>query len=203
LHAPRAFVDENLEVTASYANTGNVPFKPRALLIVQGQKPLAMEAELVTPGTVGEARASVPLSGRQSRDLTVTLYAEGRELDSRSASVTPLVRPSFSARVEDWVLAHAFLLVGALVALVLALVIALPIVFVRRGRRGERASDIRLGLVAKLPPRNLPPRPSETTRSLTVERTPDWLRPVLAQHRAGPLGRQRISQNFEGEARGR
>lgn len=163
---PQAYVDGDLTVTATYRNTGNVPFAPRATLVAGSAKPIEMATEQVPPGETGTARASVHLAGLQSRELTVRIFAEGRELDSRTASVTPLPRPSLADRLQDWILAHALLLVGGLAALVLAMMATLALVLVRRGRRRGRSEDDGLELLARLPTVTPPPRPQQASASV-------------------------------------
>jgi hypothetical protein len=156
LSFPQAYVDEGLTITATYRNTGNVPFTPRATLIAGSGTPIPMAAEQVAPGKTGTARASVRLAGRQSRELTVKLFAEGRELDARTVSVTPLPRPSLADRLQDWILTHAILLVAALGGAVLVMAISLAVVLIRRLRRKEKEPALELDLLTRLAARTAP-----------------------------------------------
>ncbi len=125
--APRAYIGEETEVRATFRNTGNVEWAPTARLEVRalrgGQtgavlERVALDAETVRPGQRGEVSGKVRLpEGTRSFDLRVRLLADGRELDARTNSVTPVKRPPLTTRIGDFVtenaLAIVFLLLGA------------------------------------------------------------------------------------------
>lgn len=124
--APTAVDGDAAEVSATFRNTGNVTFAPRAELLVSGAKrPVPMEAESVAPGRQGKATAAVRLVGTRARELTVRLRVNGRRLDARTVSVTPVGRAGMLDRARDLIVRHAVGLVLLLTGLLLASLIGI------------------------------------------------------------------------------
>src|SRR6266511_2904976 len=123
--APTAYEGDPVEVRASYRNTGNVSFAPRAEVRIRpvhrgvagkvaGTQPLVAAA--TDPGDTGEVSGSIELPGEaQSYEL---------ELDSLTVSVTPQAKPALATRVSEWITGNAILLVLALGAALVALTAA-------------------------------------------------------------------------------
>lgn len=133
---PQAEEGAETEITVRYENTGNVDLTPRAELVVGGLgEPVALETSSSTPGELGSATGSVHLKGVSSRQLTVRLLADGRELDKSSVTVTPTPSRPLSERTSDWLTENALLLMALLLGLVFALTIAFAVVLRRRAAR--------------------------------------------------------------------
>lgn len=124
---PRVVDGEDATLSAAYRNTGNVPFEPKAELLVSGrQGPISLHSERVSPGSEGKATGTLCLGGKGPRELTVRLLVGGHLIGTRTVSVTrgpPRERPAPCQRLERGargvvVLVLAVLLVVALVALV-------------------------------------------------------------------------------------
>src|SRR5262249_5296934 len=139
---PRAYANETASVHARFHNAGNVPFAPRADLVVRPNRGgdvgaitrwVAASAGRVAPGADGSitAHLALPRVG-SSYELTLRLFDGRRLLDSRTVSVTVQRRPALSARVHAWITDHALLLVGALGGLLLAALAAVGVLARRR-----------------------------------------------------------------------
>lgn len=131
LPALTAYIGEPTKIEASFENTGNVEFAPKARVEAQslgeGQRgrivaSAPMRGERVDPGESGRLTASLelPETGR-SFELRVRLVREGRETDSRAISVTPVKRPPLATRIGDSITEHAVVIVLSLVAAFLGL----------------------------------------------------------------------------------
>jgi hypothetical protein len=144
--APKAYIDDETSVKARFRNTGNVKWAPGARLEVRPLlgaqlgavvKRVTLKAESVEPGREGEVSGKVSLpSGARSFELRVRLLADGRELDTRATSVTPVKRPPLTTRVKDYVTEHAILIV----VLILAGVAVAGVFVVRYIRRLQAAA---------------------------------------------------------------
>ncbi len=128
--SPTAFRGQDVEVKASFENTGNVPYAPEAELLVRsagGEEPGAvverrpMEVDRAEPGKTGAIQTEVELpDDTRSYQLTVRLLAGTRLIDSRDVSVTPTERPPVLTRAKNWVTENALAVVGVLlVALII------------------------------------------------------------------------------------
>ncbi|HVE67941.1 MAG TPA: hypothetical protein VNB64_05105 [Solirubrobacteraceae bacterium] len=143
----RAYIGDETTVRADFRNTGNVKWKPRARLEVRALRgaqigPVVaretLDAESVGPGERGEIEGKVRLpEGTRSFELRVRLVArDGRELDSRATSVTPVKRPPLTTRVKDFVTENAIVIV----LLILAGVAVAGVLVVRYIRRLQAAA---------------------------------------------------------------
>ncbi|MDQ3629718.1 MAG: hypothetical protein M3417_00270 [Actinomycetota bacterium] len=142
--SPTAFRGQEVEVKASFENTGNVPYAPEAELLVRsagGEEPGAvvkrrpMEVDRAEPGETGAIQTEVELpDDARSYQLTVRLLAGTRLIDSRDVSVTPTERPPVLTRAKNWVTENAVVVVGVLlVALIIGGIAGLG--YVRRLKR--------------------------------------------------------------------
>jgi hypothetical protein len=127
-----AYIGHEARVQVDYRNLGNVFFAPAASLRASDGQEASLATEAVAPGKEGRATGKIEFSGTGSRDVTVRLRADGRELDRRTISVTPVERPPLRNRLQNWIVEHALLLVGALAALVAALLATVATLLVRR-----------------------------------------------------------------------
>lgn len=133
--SPQAENGEETEIELAYRNTGNVSFQPTAELLVSGTDgAIPLETSTTGPGEEARATGSVMLEGIGSRQLTVRLLAGARELDRRTATVTPVAARSLIDRITDWLIEHAVILVIGLLC-VIAIMAALFGVYVRRRLR--------------------------------------------------------------------
>jgi hypothetical protein len=123
---------EPMDVDASFANTGNVPWAPRATYEIRDVASGAEGRALATgPLETRSARpgARMPISGQialpkgmRQAEVAIVLHDRHRELDRRSVTVTVRPRPPLSAQITDIVTRNAVLLVTVLMA---ALVLAM------------------------------------------------------------------------------
>jgi hypothetical protein len=131
LSAPRAYKGQPVEVKATFQNTGNVAWAPRAVLAVRplshGQRPAraaltrTMTVQAADPGARGEISATVKLPGSApAYELRVRILQGDRELDSQAVVVTPHERPGLFERLKDWIVAHALVVVGLLLLVIVA-----------------------------------------------------------------------------------
>ncbi|MDX6697374.1 MAG: hypothetical protein QOE65_771 [Solirubrobacteraceae bacterium] len=144
--APRAYIGDETTVRAKFRNTGNVKWAPGARLevrpLVGAQlgsvvKRVSMQADSVGPGKTGELVGKVKLpTDARSFELRVRLSAQGRELDTRATSVSPIKRPPLATRVKDYVTNHAILIV----LLILGAVAVAGVFVVRYIRRLQAAA---------------------------------------------------------------
>lgn len=145
--APRAYIGDETSIHAEFQNTGNVKWAPRARLEVRSLRdaqpgPVVaradLDAESVDPGRRGSITGEVRLpEGTRSFELRVRLLAaDGRELDSRATSVTPVKRPPLTTRVKDFVTENAIVIV----LLILAAVAVAGVFVVRYIRRLQAAA---------------------------------------------------------------
>jgi hypothetical protein len=96
-----------------------------------------MQADSVGPGKTGELVGKVKLpTDARSFELRVRLSAQGRELDTRATSVSPIKRPPLATRVKDYVTNHAILIV----LLILGAVAVAGVFVVRYIRRLQAAA---------------------------------------------------------------
>jgi hypothetical protein len=130
---PQAQEGEEVEVSVRYANTGNVALAPQAQLVVDatGER-VALQTAAVAAGQEGEATGTIRLEGREPRQLTARLLAEGRQLDTSTVTVTPTVRRSLTDRLSDWIAEHAVLLAALLLGLLMLATAALAAGALRR-----------------------------------------------------------------------
>ncbi len=146
LDSPTAYRGQEVEVKASFENTGNVAYAPEAELLVRqtgGEEPgkvalrRPMDVESAGPGEMGAIQTELELPGdARSYQLTVRLSAGGRTIDSRDVSVTPTERPPVLTRAKNWVTENALLVVAILlVALILGGIAGLG--YVRRLKRAS------------------------------------------------------------------
>jgi hypothetical protein len=143
LSAPQAYKGKPVVIEATYENTGNVEYAPKAVIEVRpvsraGRGELmreeAMQVEEVNPGDKGRLTASITLpEDSSSFTLTVRLLDGSRELDARSVSVTPTQQPALLERIGDALTANALPIMAVLAAL-LAAIATLTIRYVRRLR---------------------------------------------------------------------
>jgi len=144
LDSPTAFRGQDVEVKASFENTGNVPYAPEAELLVRssgGEEPgkvavrRPMEVDSTEPGKTGQIRTELELPGdARAYQLTVRLLAGRRTIDSRDVSVTPTERPPVLTRAKNWVTENALAVVGILlVALIIGALAGLR--YMRRLKR--------------------------------------------------------------------
>ena len=140
---PHAVRGENVDLSATYRNTGNVTFAPRAEVSVSGLDGWqGLETERVAPGRLGTAKGSVVLEGSAPRNVRLRLLVGGRVADERTVTVTPVDHPAVGERLREWVIGHALVLVVALVAL--AAILAATVVALAlqaRRRLGSAAAD--------------------------------------------------------------
>ena len=143
--APRAYIGDDTDLKVSFRNTGNVAYSPPGQVEVRpfvGGRPGpvvergTLEGDAVAPGKRGELRGSVTLpKGTRSYELRARLVQDGREVDSRANSVTPVKRPPLSTRVRNYVTDHAIVIV-----LLILGAVALAGVFVGRYIRRLQAA---------------------------------------------------------------
>lgn len=142
--SPTAFRGQDVEVKASFQNTGNVPYAPKAELLVRpvgGDEPgkvavrRPMDVDTAEPGETGAIQTEVELpDDSRSYQLTVRLLAGTRLIDSRDVSVIPTERPPVLTRAKNWVTENALVVVGILlVALIICGIAGLG--YVRRLKR--------------------------------------------------------------------
>ena len=146
LDSPTAFRGQDVEVKASFENTGNVPYAPEAELLVRssgGEEPGAvvkrrpMEVDRAEPGETGAIQTEVELpDDTRAYQLTVRLLAGRRTIDSRDVSVTPTDRPPVLTRAKNWVTENA----PAVVAILLVALIIGALAGLRYMRRLKRAA---------------------------------------------------------------
>jgi hypothetical protein len=119
--APKAYIGDDTELKVTFRNTGNVAYAPPGEVEVHplvGGRPGPvvargkLEGDEVEPGGHGELKGSVKLpTGTRSYELRARLVKEGREVDSRANSVTPVKRPPLTTRVRNYVTEHAIVIV--------------------------------------------------------------------------------------------
>jgi hypothetical protein len=142
--APTAYKGETTSIRASFRNTGNVPYAPKAVLEVRENGPqgpttvrrrVRLDVSRASPRGTGEITGDVQLSDTAASDeLTVNLLEGRRVLDSRTVSVTPKQRPGLLTRIKDFIIDHALLIVGVLLALLLVAALGMAR-FARQMRR--------------------------------------------------------------------
>ncbi|MFL5907563.1 MAG: hypothetical protein ACJ75Z_08210 [Solirubrobacterales bacterium] len=148
---PAAYRGDPVDVQASFKNTGNVPYAPRAEVVAQtvgprgeigeASKPLPLAVETAAPGGEGEIRGQIELPDNETKSyqLTLRIRAGDRELDSRAVTVALTSRPGLATRFGNWITDHA-------VAIVLVLLGALTVMavlfasYVRRLQERSRAA---------------------------------------------------------------
>jgi hypothetical protein len=127
-----AYIGREARVEVGYRNTGNVPFAPRMSIEVSDGTMMPLATESTAPGAEGHATGVIRFDDARPREVTVRLKADGRPVDSRTISVTPVELPPVYDRVENWIVEHALLLVGALAGLVGALLALVANLLLRR-----------------------------------------------------------------------
>jgi hypothetical protein len=139
--APKAYKGETADLSVAYANTGNVPFKPRVQFEVRSMTPngpgaliktIPASAAKIMPRARGTSRATyeVPSSGRPFL-ITARIFAGNHEVDARDVSVTPGVAPSSWTQVKSFITDHALLLVLLLAGLLVLGAVATRLYIVR------------------------------------------------------------------------
>jgi hypothetical protein len=128
---PDAHRGRETTVEATFRNTGNVPFAPRARVLVRragasGSGPvakvLAASSERVPPGRTGHVRATFSVPAHSGPlEMTAQLVDGARTVDERTASVTPTNAPSLTRRVALFVTEHAIEMVSFLALMLLVL----------------------------------------------------------------------------------
>ena len=140
-----AYLGEPLGVEATYENTGNVPFQPRAELVVRrgGRRGLGvsrtvpLEIERTAPGEKGEVTGKVELPGRANYELEVRLLEGDRVLSKRSSNVTPVAKPGLLDRLTGLLREHVLLLAGAVLLTMILVMAFLARAFLKL-RRAEK-----------------------------------------------------------------
>jgi competence ComEA-like helix-hairpin-helix protein len=142
--SPRAERGKPVDVTATFRNTGNIRFAPRAKLEITPLDPkgvagstrvVPMRAQIVDPGRVGEVTARIDPGSARAVDLTARLIVNGQVVDERSVGISFVAHRSAWQRFRDWLSDHALLLL----ALVLLALIAVALV-ARRAARDRRGT---------------------------------------------------------------
>jgi hypothetical protein len=152
--APDPEQGDPVRIHATFLNTGNVPYRPNAVLVVRrvdgkGQAgPVVRTQKLqdssVAPGAHGTisggTRLNAPVGARL--DLTVALSAGRRPLDRQSTRVQVRAAPSVVDQVTDYLREHAVFIIGVLIALVGAGGV-LTVRYIRRLKRLARDNQAR------------------------------------------------------------
>jgi hypothetical protein len=124
--APKAYIGYGTKLKVSFRNTGNVDYAPpgqvevRSIIAGQPGPVIAagkLEGDKVGPGRQGELTGSVKLP-KGTYELRARLVKDGREVDSRANSVTPVRRPALATRIKNYVTEHALLIVGLILGAV-------------------------------------------------------------------------------------
>jgi len=126
--APQAESGKPVAFSATYRNTGNVNFTPRAEVSVRpirhgDVQGVASTENLVVaetgPGDEGKISGAVDLPGHaRAYELKLRLLDGKRLLDSRSVAVTPRPGVGLGTRITGWITGNAVWLVAGLVALI-------------------------------------------------------------------------------------